>query len=63
MTIVEFLKEKNARVSFDDRWLCWNDALNSWVVYEHVSRGKVKVVYVTDNESKAVAALLADEVE
>ncbi len=37
-TIEEFLKQENARLSYDYRWLVWDDIDTNWTVYSHHHR-------------------------
>lgn len=59
MTIAELLKlpAANARLSYGDVWLYWDESIEQWVVLQHLSRKRSpKTIVETENESEAAAA-------
>lgn len=59
MRIAEFLRNSDARVSYGNRWLVWDDG---WIVYERLPYKKITTeVIATLIEEHAVAALLGKE--
>lgn len=58
MNIYDALKQTSARVSDGSRWLIMEED-GTYIVYEHqYGRKKTTVIIKTDDEEKAVAALL-----
>lgn len=63
MKIIEALKndEHNLRISYGNRWLEWSEYHSLWVVYERKrDPHSTPIVIATDDEEKAVAALLGE---
>jgi len=57
MTIEQFLKDNNARVSLDDKWLVAESA-DSWTVYQHkYGAHHNTVLYAGGNLNAALKAL------
>jgi hypothetical protein len=64
MNIVRALKAEefcDVRVTCGWRWMYWNQSLQVWMVREHRPRERGShIVIQTDDEYKAVQALVAD---
>lgn len=59
MRISEFIRNSDARVSYGNRWLVWDDG---WIVYERLPyKKRTTEILVTLIEEHAVAALLGKE--
>ncbi len=55
-TIEEFLKQENARLTYSDRWLIWDDT--NWIVFSKPSYKRVsRVVYNGTYLESALEAL------
>jgi len=58
MTIIEFLKQENAKISYGDKWLFYEDYFEEYVVMQRKYRTKEnKILIRTNNEEKAIAVL------
>jgi len=59
MRIAECLRNSDARVSYGDRWIVWDDC---WIVYERLPyKKKTTEVISTLIEEHAVAALMEEK--
>ena len=57
MDIREFLQRENARLSYEDKWLVFNDD-GEYEVYQHKYGKKgVRVLYRGSNENEAIMTL------
>ena len=57
MDIEQFLKENNARLTYEDKWLVWSDAWCIWHVYQAPYHRKAMRIYDGDKLDKALEAL------
>ena len=57
MDITTFLKENNARLSYEDKWLVWADAWCKWQVYQQLYGKRVRSIYEGDNIEEALQVL------
>ena len=59
--ITTFLKENNTRISCENKWLVWSDALCRWQVYQQEYHKQVKCIYEGDLLAEALQSLVKVE--
>jgi len=55
--IIKFLQIENSKVSFDNKWLYWDEVSSMWVIKQQNYHQKTKILGVTENEEKAIRIL------
>jgi len=61
MDITTFLKENNARLSYEDKWLVWTEVWCQWQVYQQVYRRRVSRIHEGESLEDALGALGGEE--
>ncbi len=57
MNLEKFLKDNNARLSYEDKWLVWADAWCLWQVYQQQYGQRVKRIYEGESLDEALSKL------
>ena len=57
MEITTFLKENNARLNYEAKWLVWADAWCKWQVYQKPYHKQVKCIYQGNSLDEALQCL------
>lgn len=61
MTILRLLMTTSARVSYEDRWLVYDESTDEWVVYQKQPYAKsIRTLLRSPFQDDAAAALLGD---
>ena len=55
--IVKFLQTENSRVSYDGKWMYWDEVSNTWVIKIQRYKQRVKTLGIADTEEKAIRLL------
>lgn len=62
MTILKLLMTTSARVSYEDKWLVFDESTEEWVVYHKPPYAKsTRTLVRSEYQDEAVAALLGDD--
>ncbi len=63
MELSTFLKEHNARLDYEDRWLVWADAWCKWLVYQTPFNKHPRRIYEGDSLEEAIRILSGEDYE
>ena len=61
MNASTILKVKNTRLSYEDKWLYYDDTSNEWVINEQQYGQRVKEIFRTASEVVACEKLIEED--